>query len=65
MTMAPPDRSGPESPAAEPKPSSRPRAEDRLTRKRLPLWDRIKLLIMLGILWLVLVWTVVDRKSVV
>ncbi|HEY3980138.1 MAG TPA: AAA family ATPase, partial [Streptosporangiaceae bacterium] len=57
MTMAPPDRSGPES--APPQPSSRPRAEDRLTRKRLPLWDRIKLLLMLGILWLVLVWTVV------
>src|ERR1700727_2770437 len=54
---APPDRSGPESAPGGPQPSSRPRAEDRLTRKRLPLWDRIKLLLMLGILWLVLVWT--------
>ena len=61
MTMAPPDRSGPESAPGGPQPSSRPRAEDRLTRKRLPLWDRIKLLLMLGILWLVLVWTVVAN----
>ena len=61
MTMAPPDRSGPESAPGGPQPSSRPRAEDRLTRKRLPLWDRIKLLVMLGILWLVLVWTVVAN----
>jgi cell division protease FtsH len=59
MTMAPPDTSGPESAPDGPQPTSRPRAEDRLTRKRLPLWDRIKLLLMLGILWLVLVWTVV------
>jgi cell division protease FtsH len=61
MTMAPPDRSGPDSAPGGPQPSSRPRAEDRLTRKRLPLWDRIKLLLMLGILWLVLVWTVVAN----
>ena len=61
MTMAPPDQSGPESAPGGPQPSSRPRAEDRLTRKRLPLWDRIKLLLMLGILWLVLVWTVVAN----
>jgi cell division protease FtsH len=62
MTMAPPDRSGPESaPAGPPSPPSRPRDEDRLTRKRLPVWDRIKLLLMLGILWLVLVWTEVAK----
>src|SRR6202042_2471765 len=59
MTMAPPARSGPENAPDGSTSSSRPRAEDRLTRKRLPLWDRIKLLVMLGILWLVLVWTVV------
>jgi cell division protease FtsH len=59
MTMAPPARSGPENAPDGSASSSRPRAEDRLTRKRLPLWDRIKLLVMLGILWLVLVWTVV------
>jgi cell division protease FtsH len=59
MTMAPPARSGPESAPGGSPSSGRPRAEDRLTRKRLPLWDRIKLLVMLGILWLVLVWTVV------
>jgi cell division protease FtsH len=63
MTMAPPDTSGPESaPEGLPPPGGRPRDEDRLTRKHLPVWDRIKLLIMLAILWLVLVWTVVARE---
>ena len=61
MTMAPPARSGPENAPDGSASSSRPRAEDRLTRKRLPLWDRIKLLLMLGILWLVLVWTEVAK----
>jgi cell division protease FtsH len=63
MTMAPPDTSGPESaPEGLRPPGGRPRDSDRLTRKRLPLWDRIKLLIMLAILWLVLVWTVIARE---
>jgi cell division protease FtsH len=34
----------------------RPRDEDSLTRKRLPLWDRIKWLVLLAALWLILVW---------
>ena len=29
---------------------------ERATRKPLPLWDRVKFLILLGIIWLVLVW---------
>jgi cell division protease FtsH len=63
MTMAPPDTSGPESaPEGLPPPGGRPRDDDRLTRKRLPLWDRIKLLLMLAILWMVLVWTVIARE---
>ena len=41
MTMAPPDRSGPESAPGGPPPPGRPRDEDRLTRKHLPLWDRL------------------------
>jgi cell division protease FtsH len=35
----------------------RPREEDRLTRKRLPLWDRIKWLVLLTAIWFILVWS--------
>jgi ATP-dependent Zn protease len=37
-------------------PGERPRDEDRRTRKPLSLWDRIKFLLLLSLLWLVLVW---------
>ncbi len=35
----------------------RPKDDDILTRKRLSLWDRIKWLLLLGIIWLLLVWS--------
>ncbi len=35
----------------------RPRDEDRATRKPLPLWDRIKFLLLLVLVWLVLLWS--------
>jgi ATP-dependent Zn protease len=37
-------------------PGERPRDEDRRTRKPLSLWDRIKFLLLLSLLWMVLVW---------
>ena len=52
----------------------RPRAEDILTRTPLPIWDRIKWLVLLLVIWLLLVWSLMadnplvgflDRKSVV
>jgi cell division protease FtsH len=43
----------------------RPREEDSRTRKRLPLWDRIKWLLLLGILWLILVWSVMADDPLV
>jgi ATP-dependent Zn protease len=38
-------------------PGGRPRDEDRLTRKPLALWDRIKFLLLLAVLWVVLLWS--------
>jgi cell division protease FtsH len=52
MTMAPADAPGGLRP-----PDSRPRDEDRLTRKPLGLWDRIRFLLLLTLLWFILVWS--------
>jgi cell division protease FtsH len=43
----------------------RPREEDSLTRKRLPLWDRIKWLVLLAVIWLLLVWSVMADNPLV
>jgi cell division protease FtsH len=43
----------------------RPREEDSLTRKRLPLWDRVKWLLVLAALWLILVWSVMANDPLV
>ena len=43
----------------------RPREEDSLTRKPLPLWDRIKWLVVLAILWLILVWSIMADDPLV
>ena len=43
----------------------RPREEDSLTRKRLPLWDRIKWLVVLAAIWLILVWSVMADDPLV
>jgi cell division protease FtsH len=37
-------------------PGERPRDDDRPTRKPLGLWDRVKFILLLGLIWLVLVW---------
>ncbi|HJZ06747.1 MAG TPA: ATPase, partial [Trebonia sp.] len=43
----------------------RPRDEDILTRKRLPLWDRVKWLILLVVIWLLLVWSLMANNPLV
>ena len=43
----------------------RPREEDILTRKPMPLWDRIKWLLLLAILWLILVWSIMADNPLV
>ena len=48
-----------------PPPSGRPRDEDRLTRKPLTFWDRIKFLLLLVLLWFVLVWSAMANDPLV
>jgi cell division protease FtsH len=38
-------------------PGERPRDDDRPTRKPLGLWDRVKFILLLSLIWLVLVWS--------
>jgi ATP-dependent Zn protease len=45
-----------------PPPSGRPRDEDRLTRKPLSLWDRIKFILLLILLWFILVWSIMASN---
>jgi hypothetical protein len=48
-----------------PQPEGRPRHDDQLTRKPLALWDRIKFLILLALVWLILVWSVMANDPIV
>jgi cell division protease FtsH len=48
-----------------PPPDGRPRDEDWLTRKPLALWDRIKFLVILGVIWIILVWSVMANNPIV
>ncbi len=38
-------------------PGERPRDAERATRKPLPLWDRVKFLLLLSLIWFILVWS--------
>ena len=51
--------------AGLPPPGGRPRDEDRPTRKRLPVWDRIKFLLLLTLLWFILVWSAMANNPLV
>src|SRR5689334_23465011 len=62
ITAGPP---GVPPPPPPPPPSGRPRDEDRLTRKPLSVWDRIKFLLLLGLIWIILVWTVMANDPLV
>ena len=52
-------------PPPPPSPSGRPRDEDRLTRKPLSLWDRIKFLLLLTLVWFVLVWSTMANNPLI
>jgi ATP-dependent Zn protease len=43
----------------------RPREEDFLTRKPIPLWDRIKWLLLLLVIWLLLVWSLMADNPLI
>jgi cell division protease FtsH len=42
----------------------RPREEDILTRRRIPIWDRIKWLVLLAVIWLLLVWALMADNQI-
>ncbi len=46
-------------------PGELPASDTRPTRKRLSVWDRIKFLILLGLLWWVLVWSAMAASPLV
>src|ERR1700691_310440 len=60
MTMAPP--SAPDEMRGY---AGRPRDDERPTRKPLPIWDRVKFLLLLVLLWFVLVWSVMASNPLV
>jgi cell division protease FtsH len=46
-------------------PGERPRDEDRPTRKPLPLWDRVRFLLLLVLVWFILVWSAMANDPLV
>jgi cell division protease FtsH len=48
-----------------PPPGGRPVDANRVTRKPLGFWDRIKFLLLLGVVWLLLVWSVMANNPLV
>ncbi|HEU5387764.1 MAG TPA: AAA family ATPase, partial [Streptosporangiaceae bacterium] len=62
VTAGPP---GVPPPPPPPPPSGRTRDEERLTRKPLSVWDRIKFLLLLGLIWFLLVWSVMANNPLV
>jgi cell division protease FtsH len=46
-------------------PGGRPKDDDRLTRKPLAFWDRIKFLVLLALVWFILVWSVMANDPIV
>jgi len=52
-------------PPPPPPPSGRPRDEDRLTRKPMSIWDRIKFLLLLSLVWFILVWSAMANDPLV
>ncbi len=56
---------GPPGVPPPPPPSGRPRDADRLTRKPLSFWDRIKFLLLLVLVWFVLVWSTMANNPLI
>jgi cell division protease FtsH len=46
-------------------PGGRPKDDDRRTRRPLPVWDRIKFLILFTAVWFILVWVVMANDPIV
>jgi cell division protease FtsH len=46
-------------------PDGRPRESQRLTRKPMPPWDRIKFLLLLVLIWWILVWSMLANNPLV
>jgi cell division protease FtsH len=44
---------------------SRPRDEDILTRRRMGVWDRVKWLVLLAVIWLLLVWSLMADDPLI
>ena len=51
-------------PEGLPSPGEHVAEPDGGTRKRLPLWDRIKFLLLLGIVWLLLIWAAMASNPI-
>jgi cell division protease FtsH len=69
MTMTPtgpppPPPPPPEYPQQTSPPERRPRDDERPTRKPLPVWDRVKFLILLVLLWFILVWSAMASDPI-
>jgi len=60
MTMVPADPQD-----AAQRSGGRPRDDERRTRKPLPIWDRVKFLILLALVWFLLVWTAMSSDPLV
>jgi len=60
MTMVPADAQD-----AAQRSGGRPRDDERRTRKPLPIWDRVKFLILLALVWFLLVWTAMSSDPLV
>jgi hypothetical protein len=43
-------------------PGERQRDEDRLTRKPLSFWDRVKFLLLLTLIWFILTWSAMANN---
>ena len=58
-----------EAPALPPEglrpPGERPRDDDRPTRKPLGLWDRVKFLLILVLIWFILVWSAMASNPLI
>lgn len=52
-------------PGFRPDGGGRPKDEDIATRKPLPLWDRVKFLLLLAVVWLLLTWSVMADDPLV
>jgi cell division protease FtsH len=59
MTMAPAG-----APEGLRPPGGRPRDEDRPTRKPLAIWDRVKFLLLLALVWFILVWSAMASDPI-